>query len=73
MRAGNLSSGAGKLNLALKTLLLRWEDTKSRWNDPVGRAFENNQLAPLESQVLTTLREIQRLNGTLARADHDCS
>jgi hypothetical protein len=57
----------------MKTLVVRWEETKESWNDPVSRDFEANFWAPLESQVPLTLRAIDRLDQVLLRVKQDCS
>jgi hypothetical protein len=68
----SLSIGSSKLNLALKTLRLRWDETKGRWNDPVSKAFEENHVDTLDGQVMSTLRGIDRLGQVLAQAQHEC-
>ena len=68
----SISAGSGKINLALKALRARWEETKTRWNDPVSQTFEENHWTPLEAQVLTTLRAIDRLAQELAQARQEC-
>jgi hypothetical protein len=68
----SVSAGSSKLNLALKTLRAHWDETKTRWSDPVSQAFEENHWTPLEAQVLTTLRAIDRLAQELAQARQEC-
>jgi hypothetical protein len=68
----SLSAGSSKLSLALKALRVRWEETKTRWHDPVSETFEENQWKPLEAQVQATLRAIDRLGQELAQARQDC-
>ena len=68
-----LTTASGKLNLALKTLLARWEETKMRWHDPVSQAFEEDHLAPLDKQVTVTLRAIERLAQDLIKARQECT
>lgn len=69
----NLSSGWIELNSALKTMRFRWEEVKTDWHDPVRRDFEENHWKPLEAQVVSTLRAIDRLAPVLARAQQECS
>ena len=45
----DLTTGTAKLNQALKDLRIRWQETRQHWSDPVGQAFEDDQLAPLEA------------------------
>ena len=68
----SVAAGSSKLNLALKTLRQRWEETKTWWTDPVSQAFEENHWRPLEAQVLATLRGIDRLAQDLAQARQEC-
>ena len=68
----SLSTGSGKLNLALKELRARWEETRASWNDPVSQAFDENHWTPLEIQVLATLRAIDRLARELDQAKKEC-
>jgi hypothetical protein len=69
----NLGSGWIELNSALKTMRLRWDEVKNDWHDPVSGDFEENHWTPLESQVVATLRAIDRLAPVLAKAQQDCS
>jgi hypothetical protein len=62
-----------ELNSALKTLRERWEDAKAQWNDAVRDDFEEQFWLPLEAQVRSTLRGIERLNPTLVKLKQDCS
>jgi hypothetical protein len=64
--------GSSKLHLALKNLLICWDETKARWSDPVSQAFEETHLVPLESQVEATRKAIDRLAQTLHQAHHEC-
>lgn len=67
-----LSSGSGKLNLSLKALRRRWEETQAQWNDPVSQAFEENHYRPLEEQLLATLRAMDRLAQILDQVRKEC-
>jgi hypothetical protein len=67
-----LDTGSAKLHLALKNLRLHWDETKSRWNDPVSQVFEDDHLTPLENQVLSTLKAIDRLAQEVAKARQEC-
>jgi hypothetical protein len=68
----SLSTGSGKLNLALKALRVHWEETKATWNDPVSQAFDESHWTPLEMQVLAALRAIDRLARELDQAKKEC-
>ena len=62
-----------ELNNGLKGLRLAWEDARDRWKDAVARDFETNRWAPLEAQVVSTLRALDVLGPVLAAARRDCS
>lgn len=68
-----LSGGWIELNSALKTMRLRWEDVRTDWHDAVCRDFEKDHWTGLESQVVATLRAIDRLAPILAKAQQECS
>jgi hypothetical protein len=67
-----LNSGWTELNAALKTLATGWEEVKTYWNDPVQQEFEETFWTPLEAQVRSTLRGIERLIPSLHRLQQDC-
>ena len=66
----NLSMTSSQIESGCKTLQQRWSDTQSAWTDPVSRAFEQEYLLPLESQVQATQREMERLAQVIAQAKH---
>jgi hypothetical protein len=69
----SLDTGSSKINLGMKTLRFRWEETKGHWKDSVSRDFEDNYWTPLETQVLATLRVVDRLAQAMAKAKQECS
>jgi hypothetical protein len=69
----NLSAGWVELNKALKELRLRWGEVSEDWQDTVREEFETDHLVPLETQVLATLRALDRLAPILAKAQRECS
>jgi hypothetical protein len=73
MRRGDLSIISSSLHFALKTLRIRWDETSEIWNDSVRVNFEETYLAPLEPQVVITLKAINRLAQVLARANEECT
>ena len=46
---------------------------RQEWRDAVSQDFEENHLAPLEAQVVATLRAIDRLGPVLSQAHRECS
>ena len=69
----DLSDGSAKLNFALKTLRIRWEDVKGDWKDTVRMDFEEKHLKPLEEMMSATLVAMGRLDQVMARAKKECS
>lgn len=68
----NLHDHKAKLRFAAQKLQLRWDETKTDWNDAVSRDFEREHLAPLELPLSSALRAIEVLSEVLGRAAHDC-
>ena len=73
MQIGDLQSGSARLHLALKTLRLRWEETKEQWGDKTRVAFEENHLAEIDAVIGSTLEAVGRMGEMLGRAQRDCS
>ena len=73
MRRGDLSPAQGKLNLALKNLIPRWEDTKTVWKDGVARGFEKGHYDDLTQKSLTAVSAMQRLGNIMHQVYRDCS
>jgi hypothetical protein len=71
MIVGDLHSGAGKLEQAIKNLQLRWEFTRQMWHDSASRSFEDNHLADLLPQVRTVLEATQRVREVLEKAQYE--
>jgi hypothetical protein len=69
----SLTTGWTELNSALKTMKLLWEDIQAHWDDPVSRDFDANHWQPLQTQVVATLRAMDRLAPILTRAQRECS
>jgi len=72
MRPANLTTGRGRLNMGLKDLRLRWDQTQTEWNDAARRDFEENHYAPLEPLIQATLRGMDRLSAVLHQMQRDC-
>ncbi len=73
MQIGDLQTGAARLHLALKTLRLRWEETKEHWGDKTRVAFEENHLSDIEPVISSTLEAVGRMSEMLGRAQRDCN
>jgi hypothetical protein len=68
----SLNAGSATLNNALKNMRILWDATRAEWNDPVGRAFEEQQWLPLEGRTVAALRAMDRLAPILASIQRDC-
>jgi hypothetical protein len=73
MHVGDLSSGASKMALALKQLLLKWESAQETWHDATSKAFHKEHIEPLTPDVKQTLEAVGRLAEVLSRAIRDAS
>jgi hypothetical protein len=69
----SLTTGWTELNTALKDLRVLWEQTRAGWDDPVSQEFEERYWGPLENQVVSALRAMDRLAPILAKAQRDCT
>ncbi len=68
-----MSAGSARLKHAQKTLREHWEVTRETWNDMVARDFEKNHLLPLDQQVTTALRGMDKISEVLQKVRHDCT
>ncbi len=68
----NLSNSSMELNGALKDLRILWDETRTVWNDPVGRDFEENRWLPLEARVRAALRAMERLAPLIEKVQNEC-
>jgi hypothetical protein len=68
-----MSAGAARLKHAMKTLKERWDITRESWDDAQSRDFEKNHIAPVDHQVTTAIRGMDKLNEILARVRQECS
>ena len=67
-----MTTGIIQLQESFKALRLRWEETKLIWEDQVQRQFEDEFLAPLETQVRTTHQAMEHLAQLINAALQDC-
>lgn len=66
------ATGRGRLYGGLKDLRIRWEHTEQFWRDPARVDFEQHVWLPLEAQVQTTIRAIDRLAQVLHQMQSEC-
>jgi len=67
----NIDPEASRLGSAFKKLNRCWLDTENSWDDKVKKRFEKEYMAPLEKQVRSTLREMERLSQVIKKAQRN--
>ena len=72
MKSCDLSAGAAKLELALKSLRTTVTAVEAQWNDQAQRKFHENHLAAVEPKVRGMFEAIGRMTEVLAAAERDC-
>ena len=61
-----------EMSESLKVLSRLWDETKEVWNDSVRQSFEEHKLRPLQLQVQSTLRAMERLAPVIEKLQHEC-
>ena len=72
MRLWDLTGGAAKLELALKTLQVKATDIGEAWSDEPYACFVETYLEPLEPRMKTMIEAIHRLSEVLNTAERQC-
>lgn len=67
-----LSSGASKMQHAMKQLRVKWEETSVVWNDSVSRSIEEDVIEPMRERMTAVQLAISRLSEVLEKAKRDC-
>ena len=62
----------GQIAKAMKTLMLRWQETRSDWDDSVSSAFEKNFLEMLEMDVKNAMGAMDQMSSVLQQARKEC-
>jgi hypothetical protein len=62
----------GALTKAMKDLMMRWNETKSDWNDAASARFEKEFLDGVEQDLRSTLSAMDQMAVLLQQARHDC-
>ncbi len=71
MRKWDLNTGAARLDLALRSLQLAWNDAGELWDDETSRAFREKYFHPLEPRVRRAMDAIQRLSEVFSAAERE--
>jgi hypothetical protein len=69
----SLNSSTMELNAALKNLRILWEETKTVWNDPVRKAFEEQYWQPLEGSTIAGIRAMNHLSPIMEKLRQECA
>jgi len=73
VRTWDLTGGAAKLQMAMKSLQEASAEVAETWDDPAFRAIEDNYLRPVEPQLKVLLEALGRLQEVLVNASRDCN
>jgi hypothetical protein len=68
----SLLDSKAMLASATKELLARWDDVKNVWSDAQSKAFEDNYIRLIESDVRSALNAFDSMNQVLQRIESDC-
>ena len=71
MRKWDLTTGAARLDLALRSLQRAWNDAHEQWDDETAAAFHEKFLQPLEPRVRRAMDAIQRMSEVFAGAERE--
>jgi len=72
VKSCDLTSGAAKLELAIKSLRTTVSAVEQQWNDETHRKFQEAHLAPIEPSVRNMFDAIARMSEAIAAAERDC-
>ena len=72
MKLWDLSAGAGKLELAIKSLQITSEEISKSWDDATYQRFIENYVKSVEPRIRTTLDALHRLSEVLSNAERQC-
>ncbi len=62
----------GQLSKAIQDLLLRWNETKTDWDDAAARAFETSVIEPLQLDAKSAASAMDRAAETLQQVRREC-
>lgn len=65
--------GRGQLSKSMKELLLRWNETKTSWDDVRAHEFEKNFLEPLEMDLRNAVSAMDHMAILLNQIRSVCS
>ncbi len=68
----SIRTGKAQLEAALKELLIKWDHTQTRWNDPVSKDFDKEFITPIDRRIKSAIPAIEKLADVLHKARRDC-
>ena len=72
MKSCDLSGGAAKLEMALKTLRVTISAVEQHWTDESHRKFQENHIAMSEPSVKRMMDAVGRMAEAIAACERDC-
>ena len=72
MSVCDLVTSSGHLQKATIQLGKVWAETQAAWQDDTARAFEQQYLAPLPTQIRLLLTAASELHELLQKAEREC-
>jgi hypothetical protein len=72
MKSWDFSSGAAKLELAMKSLQLADAELEQYWTDAAHQKFQETYLEPLEPRIRSMLEAIHRVSEVFEIAERQC-
>ena len=72
MKLWDLTAGAGKLELALKTLQTRTAEIGDAWSDDAYSHFLETYLDPIQPRMKAMIDAVHRLSEVLNTAERQC-
>jgi uncharacterized protein YukE len=72
MKSWDFSSGAAKLELAMKSIQIADAEVQEFWNDAAHQKFQETYLEPLEPKIRGMLEAIHRIAEVFDIADRQC-
>jgi hypothetical protein len=67
-----MHEGRAQVNKSVKELMMRWNETKSQWNDGNARGFESRYLIPMEQDAKSAVSAMDQMAQILSRIKQDC-
>ena len=72
MRAANLNAGGNRLDQTMRILRTKWLTVRESWKDELSETFDADHIAPLERQMQSTVRAIEKLGDLCVKIERDC-